>query len=246
MSSQPTFQRAKHDREHPFLMTSRKTIRDAEISFGARGLLIYLLSFPDDWVVLHSHIIKTQNIGGKALSTLINELMIAGYCQRSRERLSNGQWGPYNYFLSEFKIFLPDAKKESGNNNFNPLREAPLQDSLNQTPLAGAAGAGTKNNSAIQEESASEENAAATLDSDKDPNSEDAKLLVKEVQDSGTNIKPVEIERWIKYYGVKYTYRTIAKCFIERDLKNKSNAAAYVQRALSDNYFEYKKEKDNV
>ena len=72
-------QRCPHDRENPYVQINRDLLRNSHLSFAARGLLAYLLSFDGKWSFTKSHICKTQNIGKDALSTLFKELEKEGH-----------------------------------------------------------------------------------------------------------------------------------------------------------------------
>lgn len=112
--NQPTFRRAKHDKEHPYVMISREMLRDKSISPKAKGVLCYLLSLPNDWTIYHSQLEDALNIGEIYLNSALDELIKAGYAKRTRDRDSSGRWAPYVYEFSELKEFLPDHVFQSG------------------------------------------------------------------------------------------------------------------------------------
>lgn len=113
MSNSTTIRRAKHDKEHPYVMISKNIFRDPDLSLKAKGLLGYLLSLPDNWV---THLIQVANavsIGKDSAQSLFKELIDAGYCGKTIVR-EKGRFEKINYEFSEEKIFkktLPQPEK---------------------------------------------------------------------------------------------------------------------------------------
>jgi hypothetical protein len=67
-----------------------RTLRDSRLSMRARGLLCYLLSFPDNWSV-NSEIIAKETLEGRdAIRTALQQLEAAGYVRRTKERSGAG------------------------------------------------------------------------------------------------------------------------------------------------------------
>jgi len=67
-------------------------IRDSRLSFRARGLLIAILSRPDNWTVRSSQLAAETTEGRDAIRTALNELQNCGYLKMERVRLENGQF----------------------------------------------------------------------------------------------------------------------------------------------------------
>jgi len=116
MSNEPTIKRSPHDKKNPYTMVSKELIKDNSISHHARGVLIVLLSLPDDWVFYHSNLQKQLAIGEKSLNSALQELLNAGYAKRERGR-KNGRFLPYKYEISEFKLFLPNCPQQPGDSS---------------------------------------------------------------------------------------------------------------------------------
>ena len=67
----------------PFTMVSNQVVQNTNISFKAKGLLTYLLSFPDSWELSPYQIQKTFTLSEKVTENLIKELISAGYIEKS-------------------------------------------------------------------------------------------------------------------------------------------------------------------
>jgi len=74
---------------------------DSNLSWAARGILLYLLAKPDDWKVFVSDLQKRGDLGRDAIYTRINELMRHGYMQRTQVRNSAGQIVSSEYLVFE-------------------------------------------------------------------------------------------------------------------------------------------------
>lgn len=83
--------------------------QDPRLSFGAKGLLTYLLSLPDNFIVYKKNIIKYQNIKRRLLDNYFEELETFRYVVPSEEQDKNaGQFGAKDY-----KVFpVPDNNIE--------------------------------------------------------------------------------------------------------------------------------------
>lgn len=62
------------------------TIRDDRISFRATGLLVFLLSLPDDWCAHQQHISTCKREGRDAVVSAWNELRQCGYIEKELVR----------------------------------------------------------------------------------------------------------------------------------------------------------------
>lgn len=111
--NQATFQRSLHDKENPYVMISREMAQDRTISPKAKGVLLYLLSLPSDWKVYHSQLEEGLGVGEEYITGAMDELISAGYADRSRERVK-GLYQPYNYTIREFKKSLPNRENQPG------------------------------------------------------------------------------------------------------------------------------------
>lgn len=70
---------------------------------GARGLLAQIMSHRPGWRITLASLADTNNVGAQAIRTMMNELMTAGYIERSadRERGERGRLGDYTYITKD-------------------------------------------------------------------------------------------------------------------------------------------------
>lgn len=80
------------DHESHFTIISNQVMRDDRLSFRARGVHHYLLSFPTGWRIDSSTIARAGKEGRDAIRTALNELQEAGYLTRIREQDAQGRW----------------------------------------------------------------------------------------------------------------------------------------------------------
>jgi hypothetical protein len=79
-------------------------IRDETLSLKAKGLMLTLLSLPDDWSFTEKWLISQSTDGVSAVNSCINELKEHGYLTRERERKEDGTWGEMIYTIYEAPI----------------------------------------------------------------------------------------------------------------------------------------------
>lgn len=73
-----------------FTVVTNALAQNNDLSFEARGLLLYLLSKPDDWKAFSKDIEREGNIGRDKRIRLFKELEKAGYCKRIRRQSHKG------------------------------------------------------------------------------------------------------------------------------------------------------------
>ncbi len=127
--AETTFVRVKHDRD--FSMVNNTFIRDTTLSWKAKGVLVYLLSLPDDWSVYLSELQKHATDGRDSLRSALSELIEHGYLVRNQKRNEDGKFGAISYDIIE----SPSAGKPQSENPkaVKPFAENPKLLSTNNT-----------------------------------------------------------------------------------------------------------------
>ena len=74
-------------------------IQNFIVSLEARGLLVYLLSLPSDWKLNIKDLSKKNNLGENKIRKLVNELIECKYIIRVQDRVKNGTFKSFNYFI---------------------------------------------------------------------------------------------------------------------------------------------------
>jgi predicted transcriptional regulator len=116
--------RVSKNKENPYVMVSKAWINDKNISAKAKGILLYLLSKPDDWKIYESDIVNNMADGKASIKSGIQELIKAGYIKREENRNKKGQFAGYIYYVYESPhrvrfsdIGFPDIGKPATTNN---------------------------------------------------------------------------------------------------------------------------------
>ena len=95
----------KHNRD--FSMIDNTGIRDANLSYKATGLLVFLVSHPSGWKINLSHLCNSKADGRDSVLSGLSELNDAGYLLYLRWRDSQGMWA------SRYIVFeTPDLKEK--------------------------------------------------------------------------------------------------------------------------------------
>lgn len=84
-----------------FVTVHKNFIHDNKISWKAKGILLYLLSRPDDWQVYETELVKHTSDGLSSLKSGIKELEEIGYIRRTRKRDDKGRLKEYEYSVFE-------------------------------------------------------------------------------------------------------------------------------------------------
>jgi hypothetical protein len=100
--------RTCHNKENPYVQLNRDSINDTDVSWGAKGLWMYLISKSDKWNVSVANLVKLfqkekRGCGEKAIYTLLKELVETGYCIRIQHKTSKGLFDTYEYIILEEK-----------------------------------------------------------------------------------------------------------------------------------------------
>ncbi|MCG1057018.1 conserved phage C-terminal domain-containing protein [Staphylococcus epidermidis] len=84
-----------------FVTVHKDFIHDSNISWKAKGILLYLLSRPDDWQIYETELEQHSTDGLSGLKSGIKELEEIGYIQRNRKRDKSGRLNGYEYLVYE-------------------------------------------------------------------------------------------------------------------------------------------------
>ena len=107
-----------------FTVLSNDIIRDRRLSWRARGILIYLLSQPDNWKTTAAHLTAVGQEGRDAVRIALGELETVGYLIRQKHQDERGRWSTATYVY--------DCPQ---NSQGNPLPETGFQASVDQALL---------------------------------------------------------------------------------------------------------------
>ena len=86
-----------------YTVISNVFLRDERLSLKSKGLLAYVLSLPNDWVLYVSELANHHKDGTSAIYSAFKELTDLGYVRRKRERI-DGKLGGIDYIISETPI----------------------------------------------------------------------------------------------------------------------------------------------
>ena len=98
-------------------------IRDARLSWGGLGLLVYLLHHPDDFQFRVSHLAKQKANGRDATRARVKELEALGYLRITRERGSHGRFTRMSWEVTDEPG--DGAPRSENPTTVNPTTEKP-------------------------------------------------------------------------------------------------------------------------
>ena len=92
-----------------YLIVSKVAIEDNRLSWKARGILIFLLSKPDDWNVIVAYLINQSPDGRSAVMAALKELEDCGYMARNHRPKVAGRYDGIDCEVFEEPRKKPDA-----------------------------------------------------------------------------------------------------------------------------------------
>ena len=87
-------------KEDNFTRVDNILVNDKNLSLKAKGIMLYILSKPDDWKVYIKEITKNNKDGIDSVRSGINELLLLKYIQREKRRGEDGTYA-WEYIISE-------------------------------------------------------------------------------------------------------------------------------------------------
>ena len=110
------------NKKENFTSIHNKLINDSRISLKAKGIMLYMLSKPENWKYYPKEIAKNSKDGLDSVYSGIKELIEAGYISRTRH-----SDGTIDYFVFEDveENDIVDFSKKENPNRENPNREIP-------------------------------------------------------------------------------------------------------------------------
>ena len=107
----------RQKRKERFSIVDNKVIEDERLSFKARGLLIYMLSKPDDWKFYTDELAKRSSKDGiTAIKPALKEIENAGYLLRKQGHKKNGQFASKDWVLTDTSFISPQAENTATEN----------------------------------------------------------------------------------------------------------------------------------
>lgn len=81
-----------------FTIVSNELLRKPQLDLQTTGLLVYLLSHKDDWIVTNVHIGKVWGISPNTVTRMMRKLEDAGYLKKRNEKVQSNGW---DYLLAD-------------------------------------------------------------------------------------------------------------------------------------------------
>ena len=109
-----------------FYTLNKDISEDTQLSWAARGMLIFLLGKPDNWTVSVAHLIKQTSDSARpssrdAVRGIIGELITSGYMKADTARSEGGKFRGMDYVVSE----LPETENPAPAKHNKPETENP-------------------------------------------------------------------------------------------------------------------------
>ena len=122
----------REDNKLNYTKISNKLLKDKQLSLAAKGLLITMLSLPDDWsystIGLTSIVKESKN----TIHRLLNELESKNYLIRKSIRDDKGRFVKYDYYI--YELPYPNIRDMVNEDIINKINN---KDEIDETLLSG-------------------------------------------------------------------------------------------------------------
>lgn len=103
-------------KERDFAILSNSVLQDMRLSMRALGLLVRLLSRPDNWETNSESLAREFGCGREQMRTVLGELREAGYIALVKSQDSKGQWSSRWFIYDEPNSNQPEYGKPTPEN----------------------------------------------------------------------------------------------------------------------------------
>jgi len=119
-----------------FFVAPNQIFNDSRLSWEARGVMGYLLSKPNKWIVREQDLIKQASAGKHKIKKILAELKENGYVRKSRYRNDQGrfEWITDIYDTAQDQLLPTPRKSDHGEQTTTrksgdgPLSDSPVTD----------------------------------------------------------------------------------------------------------------------
>jgi hypothetical protein len=103
-------------RDCPFTQIDNDLIKNPNLSWQAKGVLSYLISLPQNWIINIKDIENRATNGRDSVARCISELELNGYIKKKKIQNQKGQFAGWEYEYSDIPIYLEteNGKTENG------------------------------------------------------------------------------------------------------------------------------------
>ena len=79
-------------RKTRFTVIPNELLEDSSLDWKDLGMLVYLLSKPDNWEISVEHLKKQRSMGRDAIYKCLDAIILAGYAKREKKRDGTVDW----------------------------------------------------------------------------------------------------------------------------------------------------------
>ena len=115
----------RSDHMNNFTMAQNDLIQDDRLSLEARGLMMYILSLPDDWAFSVKGLANQCKVSEATVNRLVNELKTCGYIVINKKQNKRGQFGAYEWDIIENAETVKNRTSENTELGKNRTSESP-------------------------------------------------------------------------------------------------------------------------
>ena len=105
-----------------FTTIKNEILERIDLSWKAKGLYVYLMSLPPNWVIYRRDLKNRSSDGYESMNSGFNELIEAGYILMIEMKNEQGQFKGYNYIIYDEPIKPSQISNEEIEDEFNVIK----------------------------------------------------------------------------------------------------------------------------
>lgn len=115
------------EKNKKYITINLTAVEDPNLSWAAKGVHLYFMSRPPDWVIRTADLLKRSNQGRHALRSALNELKKNGYLSLEQTKGDKGQFIDNEYVIYETSqgVDYTKARSRKTCHSDNPLADNP-------------------------------------------------------------------------------------------------------------------------
>jgi len=215
-------------KQNPFAQIERALLDNADLSWGAKGMLSYLLSKPEKWTVRMTDLERRATDGKYTVKRYMKELIEAGYVVRQHARGKGGKLAGVEFIVHEHPVDREQVSPRVDSTESGLYRQSVKQ------PLSN------KEDSSNKELLSKKECCSKREPKQQQPVSESEFYLMRdELRPDLPDVLPGGQTLWEKFLELnenRQKTRKIAEGFFEREKRSKETSFQRRQRLKREEY----------
>ncbi|MEA1961580.1 MAG: hypothetical protein U9N81_09985 [Bacillota bacterium] len=127
----------RHRRRRGYTLIDNQPLTDPNLKYEVIGLLVYVLSKPDNWIIYKKELIASHQNGREAVAGILKRLEAGGYLQVIPHRGDHGRFSYNEYVFTDIAWEFNDEVAELPSNEGTDGQNNCEREAVNGAPCTG-------------------------------------------------------------------------------------------------------------